>query len=121
VITQAKSLDMAKVHAEIAAHSSNNSNAKMKEIPARGERGYAGPRLAALVPQLLVRRLPRPAAHGASALLRVINEDRVQAGARLRHHGHRDMEIISYVLDWRASPQGLDGNGSTIVPATCSA
>jgi redox-sensitive bicupin YhaK (pirin superfamily) len=36
-------------------------------------------------------------------------------------HGHRDMEIISYVLEGELSHRDDIGNGSVIVPATCSA
>jgi quercetin 2,3-dioxygenase len=48
--------------------------------------------------------------------LRVINEDRVQPGRGFGTHGHRDMEIISYVLDGELRHQDNMGNGSTIVP-----
>jgi redox-sensitive bicupin YhaK (pirin superfamily) len=48
--------------------------------------------------------------------LRVINEDRVQAGAGFGAHGHSDMEIISYVLAGELAHQDSMGNGSTIRP-----
>jgi quercetin 2,3-dioxygenase len=48
--------------------------------------------------------------------LRVINQDRVIPGAGFATHGHRDMEILTYVLDGELAHKDSLGNGSTIRP-----
>jgi len=56
------------------------------------------------------------ARHMGYGPLRVINEDRVAPGTGFGTHGHRDMEIISYVLEGSLGHQDSMGDGSTIVP-----
>ena len=48
--------------------------------------------------------------------LRVLNQDRVQGGGGFPMHGHRDMEIVSWVLEGTMEHRDTMGNGSQIRP-----
>ncbi|HKT97766.1 MAG TPA: pirin family protein [Paraburkholderia sp.] len=55
-------------------------------------------------------------AHVHYGALRVLNDDRIAGGRGFGAHGHRDMEIVTYVLSGALAHRDSMGNGSTIRP-----
>jgi redox-sensitive bicupin YhaK (pirin superfamily) len=55
-------------------------------------------------------------AHMGVSVLRVLNDDRVAPGAGFGAHSHRDMEIISYVLEGAIAHRDSTGEEATLAP-----
>jgi redox-sensitive bicupin YhaK (pirin superfamily) len=87
----------------------------MQEVRRAGDRGYADHGWLKSFHSFSFADYHDPE-HVEFGPLRVINEDRVKPGAGFGTHSHRDMEIISYVLEGELAHKDSTGSSSTIRP-----
>ncbi|MGH8251604.1 MAG: pirin family protein [Steroidobacteraceae bacterium] len=87
----------------------------MQEIRRAGDRGYADHGWLKSFHSFSFADYYDPE-HLEFGALRVINEDRVMPGEGFGTHSHRDMEIISYVLEGELAHKDSTGTSSTIRP-----
>ena len=87
----------------------------MQEVRRAGDRGYADHGWLRTFHSFSFADYFDPE-HVEFGPLRVINEDRVEAGQGFGTHSHRDMEIISYVLEGALAHKDSTGSSSTIRP-----
>src|SRR5512146_473157 len=93
----------------------NEQGADMQEIRRSGERGLADHGWLRSLHSFSFADYHDPR-HMGFGPLRVINEDRVQPAMGFGAHSHRDMEIISYVLEGGLAHKDSMGNGSPLRP-----